>query len=196
MGNSPTEPERDPFILELLRYVDQVTIKVEAIKFAQEKHKDQKYGSDPYFTHLQAVADVVKIYGPRVEAIAYLHNVIEDTDATNDDLYKLFGSEIAVMVDLCTDPQGANRKEKKEKAYAIWSKLGPAWNNALIVKIADRLCNIRNCVATQDSRLQMYKDEHTQFKSATFRTGVAEELWAEIGSLIGKPATTLKEVQT
>ena len=88
----------------------------EARKFAEAAHARQTYGSEPYMVHLEAVAAIVRSVDDSedAEAVAYLHDVLEDTGATPADLAKNFGAAVSLAVPLVTDPEGyPNRKTRK-----------------------------------------------------------------------------------
>lgn len=73
-----------------------------AYNYAQEMHSGQKRASgEPYFTHPCAVAEILIDLGldtPTVAA-AFLHDVVEDTPATEEDILRRFGKEIMTLVD-------------------------------------------------------------------------------------------------
>lgn len=150
--------------------------------FAIAAHGDQKYGDRPYSHHLDAVAEIVKGYGDHAVMVAYLHDVIEDTAVNVDEILWLFGYHVAECVALLTDEPGANRKERKKKTYAKLSQSGSEL--ALIVKAADRLANVRACVADGNKKLfEMYKKEHADFRAAVYRPVICDQIWAELDSL-------------
>ena len=72
-----------------------------AIQYAQEKHKDQKRkDGSPYIIHPLAVAEIVLEMGLDVDAVlaAILHDCIEDTDASFEDIARKFGNTTAELV--------------------------------------------------------------------------------------------------
>ena len=77
------------------------TLILKAYKFAEEHHRGQKRNSgEPYIVHPLAAADILadlKMDDATICA-ALLHDVVEDTSATNEDIIKNFGDEIAEMV--------------------------------------------------------------------------------------------------
>ena len=86
---------------EISRRVDSRFI-MKAYNYALEKHGDQKRNSgDPYIVHPLQVAYVLAEMGldEQTIAAALLHDVIEDTDATDEDIAKEFGEEVAEMVE-------------------------------------------------------------------------------------------------
>ena len=73
--------------------------------FAIEAHGTQTYGKLPYVVHLDEVASILPS-DPALRAVAYLHDVLEDTAVTFEMLAQRFGSTIAEAVELVTDPEG------------------------------------------------------------------------------------------
>jgi (p)ppGpp synthase/HD superfamily hydrolase len=145
--------------------------------YALDMHRAQMYGIHPYSYHLDAVASVLEPYGLEAQVIGYLHDVVEDTDATVDDVRSRFGDHVAACVALLTDEPGANRKERKSKTYAKLAKVTGPEELALVVKVADRLSNVRACVTDANGQLwSLYHSEHPTFKASAFRAGLCDEL--------------------
>lgn len=155
--------------------------------FAVAAHGDQKYGGRPYSFHLDAVADIAMPFGEEAIAAAYLHDVVEDTAVTVEQVEHSFGSRIAAYVSLLSDEPGATRKERKQKTYAKLAQVrGPA-EVALVVKAADRLANVRACLQDRKRSLwEMYRSEHPAFRSAAYRPGLCESIWTELDSLLAR----------
>ena len=105
-----------------------------AITFASEKHGDQMYGDKPYSYHLLQVLDKVQEESLVVRLTAILHDVLEDTDATYLEVAQAFGFDVAVAVLLLTKTGGMSYDDYIERIRS-----NPV---ALIVKIADTLCNL------------------------------------------------------
>ena len=96
--------------------------------FAIEAHGDQKYGKHPYSYHLDEVAFYSRdpfLNKGYLETVAYLHDVVEDTEKSVLDIQNKFGFEISNAVSFITDPEGKNRKERKQKLYKILGNLHP-----------------------------------------------------------------------
>ena len=105
-----------------------------AYEFAKEKHGTQKrIGGDPYITHPVAVADILKKEGYDIEyqIVALFHDLLEDTDATEDEIRSIAGEEVLQAVKLLT----------KEKGYDMQTYVTRIRQNpiAYAVKGADRL---------------------------------------------------------
>lgn len=153
--------------------------------YALSMHGAQMYGPHPYSYHLDAVAATLAPYGLTAQVIGYLHDVVEDTGATIAEVSSRFGDEVAACVALLTDEPGANRKERKSKTYAKLAKVAGPEELALIVKVADRLSNVRACVADANRDLwNLYRSEHAVFKASAFRAGLCDELWFELDGLL------------
>lgn len=152
-----------------------------ARKFAIEAHGDQKYGDKPYIHHLESVVAILEPHGEEAKIIGYLHDVVEDTKVTVEEIEKLFGRFVAQCVGILSDEPGKNRKERKTKTYEKMSKVTGKETLALVVKAADRLANIEACIKDGNkSLLDMYKKEHKHFHDAIYLEGICDEIWARI----------------
>ncbi len=164
-------------------------VSTHARAFAIEAHGDQAYGAAPYVVHLDAVAALIEGPAtPQLLAVAYLHDVLEDTPVTFDALVQRFGSTVAQAVDLVTDPPGETRRARKTRLHARLAALtleAPASVLALHVKAADRLANVQACVRDGDTRLSMYRAEHVEFRPAAYRDGLCPGLWRALDGLLG-----------
>ncbi len=123
------------------------TLVEKAYLFAQEKHKDQKRNSgEPYFTHAVAVAENCAKLGMDTETIigALLHDVLEDTDATEEELTEMFGPNIVFLVKGVTKLghlkyRGADRHVESLRKFFVAMAEDV---RVLIIKLADRLHNV------------------------------------------------------
>ena len=167
----------------------------EARSFAIKAHGDQKYGERPYSYHLDAVAALAAPYGSEAETVAYLHDTAEDTATTLEEIEQHFGPRIAACVALLTDEPGTNRKERKAKTYAKLAKVHGPNELALVVKVADRLANVRACVQDRKRGLwELYQSEHQVFRQSAYRAGLCEALWTELDSLLSEGGFVDREV--
>lgn len=117
----------------------------QALQFAREKHKGQlRIGGDEYITHPMAVAEIVrqKGYGIDVQIVALFHDLLEDTDATEEEIVFYGNEEILKAVRLLT----------KQKDYDMAEYVAGIRQNetAFAVKGADRLHNLR-CAVVADT---------------------------------------------
>jgi len=151
----------------------------------------QTYGGHPYSRHLNAVATLVESVtaNEMVIAAAWLHDIIEDTKIEEAEIVRRFGPKVCNLVLLVSDEEGKNRKERKAKTHQKLANIadGSFEGFALVIKTADRLANVRQCVAdNNDGLLSMYRREHEAFRTAAHRPGLCDALWEELDTLIKK----------
>jgi (p)ppGpp synthase/HD superfamily hydrolase len=117
-------------------------LETRALEFARAAHASighmRKYTGEPYIVHPIAVAEIVRSvpHTPEMIAAAYLHDVVEDTPVTLDEIRAEFGDEVAELVDWLTDvskPGDGNRRTLEHTA-----KAPPA---AKTIKLADLIDN-------------------------------------------------------
>ena len=114
-----------------------------ALEFATKKHKGQKrIGGDDYITHPIAVCEMVKSqgFGEDYQITALFHDLLEDTNATCEEILAYGNQEILTAVKLLT----------KQKGYDMASYVSAIKNNelAFVVKGADRLHNLQCALVT------------------------------------------------
>ena len=121
----------------------------QAVEYAREKHKDQKRkDGSPYIIHPLAVAEIVAEMGLDMDTIlgALLHDCIEDTDASFDDIATRFGTTTAELVEGVTKLTRANFSSTEEAQMENLRKMFMAMSKdirVVLIKIADRLHNMR-----------------------------------------------------
>lgn len=164
------------------------TLDLRASVFAIQKHGDQMYGERPYYVHLVDVVAVLRAYGVKEEAwlvaAAWLHDVVEDTPTTVEDIEKLFGSRVANIVHAVTCPPGNSRTERYRSVYKKLA-LSP---HGLIVKLADRISNANASKEHRPDLFQMYKDEYPEFRKFLYKETndlVALRMWNRLDMLFG-----------
>jgi len=113
---------------------------LKARKFALERHGNQMYGDKPYIFHLDMVYEITKNLGfdEDYQVAAYLHDVLEDTKTTKDELCSIFGQRVANMVFSVTG-EGETRKEKKASMIKKLNEFPEGIN----LKMADRYANMK-----------------------------------------------------
>ena len=114
-----------------------------AIEFATQKHKGQKrIGGNDYISHPIAVWEMVKKqgYDEDYQITALFHDLLEDTDATENEILEYGSRNVLNAVKLLT----------KEKGYDMSTYINGIKNNpiAFVVKSADRLHNLNSALAT------------------------------------------------
>jgi (p)ppGpp synthase/HD superfamily hydrolase len=123
----------------------------QAIRATAILHKDQVRKGDvpyPYVTHPFAVALIVSDYTTSEDVIiaALLHDTLEDTDYTRDELIEDFGGSVCSIVESVTKPSDVENEAETKKLYIKQLKDAP--HDALIVAAGDKIHNIRSMVET------------------------------------------------
>lgn len=151
--------------------------------FALLRHEGQKYGLHDYSYHLQDVVNTLLFFDytdTTIIASAWLHDTLEDTYTSQKELQDKFGNEITYVVYCVTNAPGKNRKERIRRTYP---KIKDN-DDALILKLADRISNIANCINDHNySLLQMYKTEYPNFRENLYKPGMADKMWVELDNL-------------
>lgn len=170
---------------------------IRAQEFAAKVHQNQFYDRFPYFKHLEDVYNVLVSAGYsedteeglNILTAAWLHDCMEDRGVSYSDLKRAFNEDVAEIVFCVTDEIGRNRHEKKEKTYPK-IRSNP---DAIIVKVADRIANVKNSVnkpKSDNDFLSMYRKEHKKFKWILQIPGHATQLWETLDNLL---VTKVKE---
>jgi (p)ppGpp synthase/HD superfamily hydrolase len=122
----------------------------EVYEFAKEAHKNKKKKSGKdYITHPIAVAEIARYHKADDETIygCLLHDVVEDTPYTLQDLNEKFGGRIAFLVDGVTKLEGKDAFTKTIEKIKIFSKID---KRVIFVKMADRLHNLKRAIDPKD----------------------------------------------
>ncbi len=134
--------------------------------FAQNAHKEhkRKYTGDPYYVHLDEVRNIVKSAGGTIEmqAAALLHDTIEDTEITEEDIRNEFGPVIAKLVVELTDvskPEDGNRATRKAIDR---DKLAGVSAQAQTIKYADLISNGKDIAQNDPKFAKVYHKEKAE----------------------------------
>jgi guanosine-3',5'-bis(diphosphate) 3'-pyrophosphohydrolase len=121
-----------------------------AVHFAADKHRDQRRKgreASPYINHPIAVAEIVTGIGGVTELTtiqaALLHDTIEDTDTSADELRNQFGDEVTKMVVEVTDDKGLEKSERKRLQIEHAKSISAG---AKMIKMADKISNVTDII--------------------------------------------------
>ena len=137
-----------------------------ALTFATIAHDGQirKYTKQPYIVHPIEVMEIVSTveHDDEMLAAALLHDVVEDTIVTIEEIRQEFGSDVAFLVDELTDvskPEDGNRAHRKAMDRAHSSQ---ACSRAQTIKLADLISNARDIVQHDESFAKVFLNEKRQ----------------------------------
>lgn len=132
---------------------------LKARKFAIEKHGKQMYGDKPYIYHLDMVYQIAlnAQLDEDYQVAAYLHDILEDTNVTKEELESIFGKRVAQLVDSVTG-YGETRKEKKQ---CMLAKLND-FPEGISLKMADRYANMKESLDIP-KLFKMYESELAEY---------------------------------
>ena len=155
-----------------------------AVEYANAKHKYQKRkDGSPYIIHPLAVAEVIAEMGLDMDAIlgSLLHDCIEDTDASHEDIEKLFGETVAELVEGVTKLTRANFSTSEQAQMENLRKMFMAMSKdirVVLIKIADRLHNMRT-MQYQTPAKQIIKCRETMdiYAPLAHRLGMQKLKW-------------------
>jgi len=126
----------------------ELALLLKALAFAAHKHRDQRrkdHEASPYINHPIALADVLVNEGGvsdvEVLCAALLHDTVEDTATTPEELVDAFGSRVARIVAEVTDDKALSKADRKRLQVENAARLSP---EAKLVKLADKICNLRD----------------------------------------------------
>ncbi|MFZ3589909.1 HD domain-containing protein [Bacillus sp. DJP31] len=142
-----------------------------AKEFAKAAHQGQtrKLSDEPYFVHAEGVATILREAGLSRELIAagYLHDTVEDTSATIQDIHELFGEKVAEIVGGNTEDKTKSWEERKSHTI---EELKAASFEVKCLVVADKLDNLRSFVS--EAKVDNNRDIWAQFKR-----GKQEQRW-------------------
>jgi guanosine-3',5'-bis(diphosphate) 3'-pyrophosphohydrolase len=145
------DPRLAPILAQVREYQPNVDVDflADAFFYAEAMHDGQlRKSGDPYFVHPTSVAAVIaemKLDASSVAA-AFMHDVVEDTEATLEDIEERFGEEVAFLVDGVTKLGRINFNNKEDQQAESFRKMLVAMARdirVLVVKLCDRLDNMR-----------------------------------------------------
>jgi (p)ppGpp synthase/HD superfamily hydrolase len=157
-------------LIEQVHFPSTTDISEKARLYAIESHNNanQKYGIYAYSVHLSMVVDVAKQFihlipkekADVVIAGCWVHDVIEDTRQTYNDVYQELGKEVAELAYALTNEKGRNRKERANEQYYKGIRQTPF---ATFIKICDRIANVKFSIEQDSDMKYKYIAENKEF---------------------------------
>ena len=155
-----------------------------AVEYANAKHKYQKRkDGSPYIIHPLAVAQVVAEIGLDMDAIlaALLHDCIEDTDASHEDIEKIFGTTVAELVEGVTKLTRADFTSSEQAQMENLRKMFMAMSKdirVVLIKISDRLHNMRTMqYQTPEKQIKKCRETMDIYAPLAHRLGMQRIKW-------------------
>ena len=156
----------------------------DAFNFAYQLHQGQyRKSGEPYIIHPVAVASMLRDLGGSADMIAagFLHDVVEDTDVTIEEIQERFGSEVRRLVEGVTKLSKINFKNKTESQAENFRRMFLAMAQdirVIVVKLADRLHNMRTLDhVSERSRLRSAQETRDIFAPLANRLGIWRIKW-------------------
>ncbi|CAJ0708919.1 HD domain-containing protein [Ralstonia mannitolilytica] len=174
---------------------DPIGVFVKAVAFAANKHRTQRRkdaDASPYINHPIALANVLANEGGVTDVVvlsaAVLHDTIEDTNTTAEELTAIFGAKITATVLDVTDDKSLDKHVRKQRQIEHAPHIS---KEAKLVKLADKICNLRDILASPPAdwspeRKQGYFDWAAKVVAGV--RGVHPELEAVFDGLLARHA--------
>ena len=173
----------EPILMKIYEYYvgEDRDMLLRAFDFASRAHKNQKRASgEPYFIHPCAVAEILVDLGldGATVAAALLHDVIEDTPATEEDIRREFGEEVLTLVSGVTKLDKIVFKSQEEEEAENFRKIFIAMAKdirVIIIKLADRLHNMRSLnFLSEERQHKMAKETLDIYAPIAGRLGISQ----------------------
>ena len=152
-----------------------------AYEFAKEKHEGQlRLSGEPYIVHPCHVANILLDLGMDAEAVAagFLHDVLEDTDATREELTEKFGADVTTLVEGVTKLNKLQFKSEEQAQAENLRKMLLAMAKdvrVIIIKFADRLHNMRSLsFKPEEAQKTIAKETLEIYAPLAARLGIAQ----------------------
>lgn len=155
-----------------------------AFDMAQKAHEGQlRHSGEPFFTHPLAVTDIIADLGLDNTAIiaGILHDAVEDTDLTIEDVEREFNSEIVKLVDGVTKLKNYEFMSREEQQWESLRKMFLAMASdirVVIIKLADRLHNMRTLkYQSENKQIEKAKETLEIYAPLAHRLGISTIKW-------------------
>lgn len=155
-----------------------------AYNFASEKHRGQvRQSGEPYFIHPLHVAHIIADLGLDTQSIcaALLHDVVEDTDATYEDIVSEFGESVAMLVDGVTKlgkiPTNSQEEQQIENLRKMFFAMAKDIR-VIVIKLADRLHNVQTLgFVPEEKQRRIARETLEVYAPLAHRLGMSKIKW-------------------
>jgi (p)ppGpp synthase/HD superfamily hydrolase len=175
-----TWPQTEPKLRALLPAADADAVAT-AVQFAARYHGDQTRPTGaPYIEHLLESLEVLVrgagVTDPEILQAAVLHDVVEDTPCTIDDVRHAFGPRVAELVGWVTKPDPAEGTDPAAAKEAYLGRLRDAPDDAVLVKLADRASNVQTLRNLGSAKQRQYYAQTVRY---IIPLAARREWWAD-----------------
>lgn len=160
---------------------ENVDLITRAYLFAKEKHEGQfRKSGEPYIIHAVQVGYTLALLrtGPKTIAAGFLHDTVEDCDVEREDIARLFGDEVASLVESVTKIGALKFKDEKEYLASNHRKIFIAMAKdvrVILIKLADRLHNMRTLQYMSEAKQKKIASETLEvYAPIAHRLGISE----------------------
>ena len=175
-----------------------ISVLLRAANFSARRHRKQRrkgIDADPYINHpLQVAAILVDEGGVRdidVLVAAILHDTVEDTETTNEEICGMFGDVAGALVAEVTDDRSLSRDERKAWQVEHAPHLS---RGAMLIKIADKMSNVRDMYASPPQWTLKRRSEYLDWavRVVNGMRGVHVELEALFDNILSKARAVIR----
>lgn len=174
----------DEVLNEVKKYIhkpENIDLITRAYLFAKDKHEGQfRKSGDPYVIHAVQVGYTLALLrtGPKTIAAGFLHDTVEDCDVETEDIARLFGDEVASLVESVTKIGALKFKDEKEYLASNHRKIFIAMAKdvrVILIKLADRLHNMRTLQYMSEAKQKKIASETLEvYAPIAHRLGISE----------------------
>jgi len=146
-----------------MKFNDSTALLLNAIRFSAYKHRDQRRKDVPRSPYINHPIDVVStlweiggIHDSATLLAAVLHDTIEDTETTPDEIRDLFGEEVLSLVLEVTDDKNLPKQRRKQLQIESAPYIS---RKAKLIKLADKICNLRDLIQSPPHRWSLKRKQ-------------------------------------